>query len=231
MTPNRTSDSKNPWGRAGMRCKFGQSATQAEASCKQSLGFLYLLPRWVLSQPSSMFQSPTPTPAPDLPASISIPRFLRISKVQLCLSLIFLSPPPNPAVMLPLHPLPSLNSLPLRPCPHSHHPLLTPRLLPFLMWSVISHPPQHPARLPPDKGWGCGCQAIQIISGIKRSIASFSKSFLALPSPAAQPHFIFHWRNESSGEIRSAYPDVCVFFLVIYCVLLFSHVAVFVTQT
>lgn len=27
-----------------------------------------------------------------------------------------------------------------------------------------------------DKGWCCGCQAIQIISGIKRSIASFSKS-------------------------------------------------------
>ncbi len=27
-----------------------------------------------------------------------------------------------------------------------------------------------------DKGWCCGCQAIQIISGIKRSIAFFSKS-------------------------------------------------------
>lgn len=39
-----------------------QFVTQAEACCKQPLSFLYLLPRWVGAQPSSTFNSSTPSP-------------------------------------------------------------------------------------------------------------------------------------------------------------------------
>lgn len=52
-----------------------------------------------------------------------------------------------------------------------------------------------------DKGWCRGCQAIQIISGIKRSIASFSKSS-PIPRPPFNPNLFFHWLNKS-GETKS----------------------------
>lgn len=54
-----------------------------------------------------------------------------------------------------------------------------------------------------DKGWGCGCQAIQIISGIKRSIASFSKSCLPFPDRRSTRVYFFSTdRMRVSGEIR-----------------------------
>lgn len=50
-----------------------------------------------------------------------------------------------------------------------------------------------------DKGWCCGCQAIQIISGIKRSIASFSKSS-PLPRPPFIPSLFFTGRTKVRGN-------------------------------
>lgn len=122
--------------------ELGQSVTQAEVCCKQPLSFLYLLPRWVSSQPSSfvsLLSPTTPTPCTreplNLPASITILRLCGSQKFNLCLSLVFLPFFPHPAVMSAPHPLPCLNST-------LHAPALSlpsfplPLLLPFL---ILSH--------------------------------------------------------------------------------------------
>lgn len=99
--------------------------------------------------------------------------------------------------------------LPLYPGPHlSMVFLFISALLPFLlvMRSIISqsfYAQEATAWLlaDADKGWCRGCQAIQIISGIKRSIASFSKSS-PIPRPPFNPNLFFHWQNKS-GETKS----------------------------
>lgn len=110
-------------------------------------------------------------------------------------------------LLLPPHPLPHLSS----------------SLLPRFFFFSLSPPSCHSCRwwealfhrafytretaawllADVDKGWGCGCQAIQIISGIKRSIASFSKSCLPLPRPLFNPSLFFPTdRMRVLGEIR-----------------------------
>lgn len=88
---------------------------------------------------------------------------------------VFVAPSPlhHPTLILPPSPLPHLSPV----------FLFTSPLLPFLlvMRGIISqsfYTREATAWLlaDVDKGWCYGCQAIQIISGIKRSIASFSKS-------------------------------------------------------
>lgn len=126
------------------------------------LGFMKTIP--ALRTPLFMFTS----------ADLDAPSPPWIWKVWLSLS-VFRAPSRlyHPACVPPPSPLPHLSPV---------FPFTSP-LLPFLlvMRSIISqsfYTREATAWLlaDVDKGWCCGCQAIQIISGIKRSIASFSKS-------------------------------------------------------
>lgn len=126
---------EKPW-RSDREAVEVWSVTQAEAWCKQPLSFLYLLPRWVGSQLSSTFHSSTrpphhslPSRAPPLACEHHDLPLLWILKVQLGLSLVFLTFLPNiqlscclltycPALTHPSMPPPSPSHLshPLNSC-------------------------------------------------------------------------------------------------------------------
>lgn len=122
---------------------------------------------------------------------------LWISKVWLALCVFLASSRLcHPTLMPPPSPPPHLSTVFL---------FISP-LLPFLpvMRSIISqsfYTREAAAWLlaDVDKGWCCGCQAIQIISGIKRSIASFSKSS-PFPRPLFIPSLFFTGRIKVRGN-------------------------------
>lgn len=138
---------KNP---GGLMRRQRELVTQAEACCKQPLNFLYLLPQWVGSRPSSTFHSSFPQPP--LPALARSSTCLQASRsARLCGSqkfnfptLAFLPFSPPPAVMLAPHPLPTLTSPVHAPALTLPHPLL----LPFLILSH-THFLEDPPRLQP----------------------------------------------------------------------------------
>lgn len=166
----------------------------SRCSCKQSVvkTQLFILSSADPASHSSIPQNP--------PTGLLCPVFLScdlpplwISKVWLILSVFLCLPSP-------LSSNPHAASSPSTPPSHR---------LPFChacwWWEALFHRVFTPRRPLPgfladvDKRWCCGCQAIQITqpyTGIKRSIASFSKS-KSLPRPLFMPGFIFHRQNES----------------------------------